>query len=113
MALLCLVYAVTLTLVMSGTVDPAAIPGAGETGFGSIEGVRAILQADGGVVIGWTHYLAFDLFTGMWIGRDGDHKGFSRWIQAPFLVLTYLFGPVGLFSWLIIRERRARLTGRG
>jgi hypothetical protein len=112
-AMLCLIYGVTLALVMSGTVDPARISGAGETGFGSIEGVRAIFQSDGGVVIGWTHYLAFDLFTGMWIGRDGDHKSFSRWVQAAFLVLTYLFGPVGLFCWLVVRERRARATGRG
>jgi hypothetical protein len=60
------------------------------------------------VVLGWTHYLALDLFTGLWIARDGDHKGFSRLVQAPVLILTILAGPIGLLVWLGLRERRAR-----
>ena len=63
------------------------------------------------MVIGWTHYLAFDLFTGMWIARDADNKGFSRVVQFPFLFLTLMVGPVGLLAWLIVRERRATPTG--
>ena len=64
-------------------------------------------------MIGWTHYLAFDLFTGLWIARDADAKGFSRIVQLPFLALTFLVGPVGLFFWLLTREARARKLGRG
>ena len=78
-----------------------------------IEEVRALFMCDGGVVIGWTHYLAFDLFTGMWIARDADAKGFSRVAQIPFLAATFIAGPVGLLSWLAVRERRARAIGRG
>jgi hypothetical protein len=77
------------------------------------EAVRALFMSDGGVVIGWTHYLAFDLFTGLWIARDADAKGFSRIVQAPFLAVTFMAGPIGLLSWLMVRERRARATGRG
>ena len=77
-----------------------------------IEGIRALFATDGGIVLGWTHYLAFDLFIGQWIAKDADHKGFSRWLQAPVLLLTLLVGPIGLLIWLFIRERRARAVAR-
>ena len=116
-ALLCLIYTALFALVLAGAVDPhrvvAAGAGAGAIDFTTIAGVRDFFASDGGVVIGWTHYLAFDLFTGLWIARDGDNKGFSRITQAPFLLVTLLVGPVGLLAWLVMRERRARTTGRG
>ena len=111
-ALLCLTYAVIFTLVLSGAVDPVRVPGAGPMGFSSIAGVRGFFASDGGVVIGWTHYLAFDLFTGLWIARDADHKQFGRLIQLPFLFATFMAGPVGLLAWLVVRERRARSKAR-
>ncbi len=106
--LLCAAYAVLITLVVSGLVDPVPLPGAGGGGFMSVPHVRALFMSDGGVTIGWIHYLAFDLFVGLWIAKDADAKGFSRLLQAPILVLTFVAGPFGLFLWLIIRERRAR-----
>jgi len=111
-AVLCLVYAVCFALVTTGQLDPESMPGAGRPGFGSLEEVQAIFQSKGGTLIGWTHYLAFDLFTGLWISRDADAKGFSRLAQLPFLFATFMAGPIGLFFWLIVRERRARATGR-
>ena len=111
--LLCLIYTVCFALFLTGKVDPVALPGAGQPGFGSIAAVRALFMSDGGVVIGWTHYLAFDLFTGLWIARDADAKGFSRIFQIPFLAATFIAGPVGLLSWLVVRERAARKLGRG
>ena len=63
-------------------------------------------------MVGWVHYLAFDLFVGLWIARDADAKGFSRLLQAPILFATFMAGPLGLLLWLAIRERRARQSGR-
>ena len=82
-----------------------------ENGFAdltSLEGVKAALALDPVLVLGWIHYLAFDLFVGQWIAKDADHKGMSRWVQAPVLVLTLMAGPFGLFVWMILREGRAR-----
>ena len=106
--LLCLIYAATLLAVLTGLI-PA---GEGGADFTTIEGVRSIFASDVGVTIGWTHYLAFDLFVGLWIARDADAKSFSRLVQAPVLIATFLAGPVGLFVWLLVRERRARSLGR-
>lgn len=112
--LLCLTYAVLLVLLVGRLVDPVAVPGAAPFAISnySIEGMRSLFMTDAGIVVGWTHYLAFDLFVGLWISRDADNKGFSRLAQAPILLLTYLAGPLGLLLWLAIRERRARAAAR-
>ncbi|GGD48585.1 DUF4281 domain-containing protein [Erythrobacter arachoides] len=110
--LLCLAYAVVLVLLVTGTLDGGG-PGEGGASFTTIEGVRAIFGTDGGVTAGWIHYLALDLFAGLWIARDADAKRFSRLLQAPVLLLTFVAGPFGLLVWLLIRERRARQVGRG
>ena len=106
--LLCLIYAGGLIAVLAGLV-PA---GEGGADFTTIEGVRTIFASDAGVTIGWTHYLAFDLFVGLWIARDADAKFFSRWLQAPVLIATFMAGPLGLIIWLLVREPRARAKGR-
>ena len=105
---LCALYAALLISVMSGFI-PSGIEGASGT---SIEGVRVLFASDVGLVIGWTHYLAFDLFVGVWIARDADAKFFSRWLQAPILFATFMAGPIGLLIWLLVREPRARAKGR-
>lgn len=110
-ALLCLIYATALGSIVTGLIDPAG-PGGGSANFFTIEGVRTIFASDGGVTVGWVHYLAFDLFVGLWIARDADAKAFSRIIQAPILIATFLAGPLGLLVWLFVRERRARASGR-
>ncbi|RIV87570.1 ABA4-like family protein [Aurantiacibacter zhengii] len=110
--LLSLAYAVLLVLVTGGFVDSGAVEGGGSASFTSIEGVRGIFMSDGGVTVGWIHYLALDLFAGLWIAKDADQKSFSRWLQAPVLLLTFMAGPAGLVLWFIIREGRARKGAR-
>lgn len=107
--LLCLIYAATMIGVGSGLIPN---PEGGGADFTSIEGVQAIFATRAGVTIGWTHYLAFDLFVGLWIARDGDAKNVSRLIQAPILLATFMAGPLGLLIWLGLREPAARRQGR-
>ena len=112
-AILCLVYSVIFALLFAKLVDPGAVAGAsGQGDFRSIAGIRGLFASDGGIVIGWTHYLAFDLFVGLWIAKDADNKGFSRLVQFPFLVATLMAGPIGLFAWLVMREARARRAAK-
>jgi hypothetical protein len=107
--LLCVAYAIGLIGVVSGLIPN---PQSGGADFSTIAGVRAIFASDAGVTIGWTHYLAFDLFVGLWIARDGDAKDISRFVQAPILFATLMAGPLGLGIWLLLREPAARRQGR-
>ncbi|MBO6945540.1 ABA4-like family protein [Altererythrobacter sp.] len=108
--LLSLLYAGILIGLVGGFVDPAGDMTGGN--FSSIEGVQTLFSSKGGLTLGWVHYLAFDLFVGLWIARDADSKNFSRILQAPILLATFMAGPLGLFVWLIVREGRARARGR-
>ncbi|MEO0689381.1 MAG: abscisic acid-deficient protein Aba4 family protein [Pseudomonadota bacterium] len=105
---LCALYAALFVSAVTGFI-PTNNEGAD---FTTMEGVRSIFLDDLGLVIGWTHYLAFDLFVGLWIARDADAKFFARWIQAPILLATFIAGPLGLIIWLLVREPRARAKGR-
>lgn len=113
--LLCLAYAIMFVTLFGGLVDPMRVQGATPPDLTdySVAGLRALFMSDGGIVLGWTHYLAFDLFIGQWIAKDADHKGFQRLVQAPLLVTTLFAGPIGLLIWLVLRERRARAAIRG
>jgi hypothetical protein len=72
-------------------------------GFGSIEEVRALFANDRALAAGWLHYLAFDLFVGAWVSRDGMRRGVPALLLLPCLPLTFLFGPAGLLLYLALR----------
>ena len=113
--LLCFAYALMTVGLHAHWFDAGRLPGtppANITDY-NIAGLRNLFLSDGGVVLGWAHYLAFDLFVGQWVAKDADNKGYSRIVQAPVLLLVLLMGPLGLFAWLLLRERRARKGTRG
>ncbi|MGH6706347.1 MAG: ABA4-like family protein [Sphingomicrobium sp.] len=112
--MLCLVYAGMFVALFGGLADPVRVTGAPPADIMNytIPGLRAFFMSDGGIVLGWTHYLAFDLFVGQWIARDADNKGVHRLVQLPILFITLMAGPIGLLMWLIVRERRARAPAR-
>lgn len=103
----------------SATLVPVAIPAAlatiyvvlaaaalmqGGGGFSSLASVRTLFGSDWGLLAGWTHYLAFDLFIGGWEVRDARWRGIPHLLVVPALVLTFLFGPAGLMLYLAIRR---------
>jgi hypothetical protein len=110
--LLALAYTVMIVGLLTGGIDSGTGGSGTMPDLTTLAGVMALFDTPGGATLGWTHYLAFDLFTGLWIARDADAKGFGRIVQAPFLVLTFLVGPVGLLAYLIVRESRARAIAR-
>lgn len=98
--LLSLFYATLLIYLMVF----APTPGGEGPDFSTIEGVRTIFATDAGLTLGWVHYLAFDLFVGLWVARNADEISLSRIVQAPILLATFLFGPMGLCIYLIVRR---------
>lgn len=77
--------------------------GEGEGGFGSLTEVSTLFQKEEALLAGWIHYLAFDLFVGMWITKDASDRGINRWLIMPCLAFTFMLGPVGLLTYMLLR----------
>ncbi|HEU0043369.1 ABA4-like family protein [Sphingomonas sp.] len=107
---LCAVYVLLFTGLLSGWLDPVR-DAPSQPFVYSVAGLRDQFASDGGIVVGWTHYLAFDLFVGCWIADKADARGVGRLAQAPVLLATFLAGPLGLLLWFVIQ--RARPEPRG
>jgi hypothetical protein len=77
-------------------------------GFGSLAEVRQLFTDDWVLLAGWVHYLAFDLAVGAFLAVRMDRAGIGRMVQAPLLVTTFLFGPIG-FVLVLLTEGALRL----
>ena len=95
-ALPLLLAAVYLTLIVTHF-------GKSGGGFGSLTLVAKLFENPYLLLAGWIHYLAFDLFTGSWLVRDAQRLRIAHAYVVPCLLLTFLFGPVGLLTWFLIR----------
>lgn len=84
----------------------AGLAKGGGGGFGSIAEVRQLFADDHALTAGWIHYLAFDLIVGTLIARDAARSGVSAVFTLPALALTFLFGPAGLLTYLVVRVAR-------
>jgi hypothetical protein len=81
----------------------AATFGRSPGGFSSLSEVALLFQSPWLLLAGWVHYLAFDLLVGGWMVRDARRRGIAHLIVVPLLVLTFLFGPAGWLSYLLLR----------
>ena len=96
--LLCTLYVGLLIAFRGGGGD-----GAGEAGFDTLDGVVALFSRREAILVGWVHYLAFDLFVGAWEVRAARRAGMPFLVVLPCLALTFLLGPTGLLLFLLLR----------
>lgn len=78
----------------------SGIEGLDVEAFGTLEGVMKMFSVKEAVLIGWVHYLAFDLLIGTWILKEGQARNISHLWLAPCLLFCFMFGPVG---WVIFK----------
>lgn len=92
--LLCLAYLVGML----------AYPSEGGMDFSSLNSVAIMFAQREVVLIGWIHYLAFDLMVGLWISSNAQKHGIKHiYIVLP-LIFTFMLGPIGLLAYLILRS---------
>jgi hypothetical protein len=92
----CVAYAAVIGFATSS--------GNGEGGFDTLEHVQLLFRSPWGMLAGWIHYLAFDLFVGAWIARQVMEEGRPRWTLLMLLPLTLMFGPIGLLAHALTRR---------
>ncbi|MCU0404230.1 MAG: ABA4-like family protein [Chitinophagaceae bacterium] len=71
--------------------------------FQTLEGITSLFSVPGAVLVGWIHYLAFDLMAGLFIANNAAKHGIRHIVIVPCLIFTFMLGPVGLLLYLIIR----------
>lgn len=71
--------------------------------FGTLEGVKSLFTSKEAVLVGWIHYLAFDLMVGYFIVINAFKNGINRFLLIPCLLFTFMMGPVGLLMYLVLR----------
>jgi hypothetical protein len=97
-------YAGLIIPLMAGWISDGGPAGRPPADFTTLAGIMALFDSPGGATIGLIHYLAFDLFVGIWIARNADVHKISRWLQAPILFFTLMAGPIGLLLYLLLRQ---------
>ncbi len=93
------VCAIYLLLLARGLIAGPGLPEG--AGFGTLDGVVALLSRREAMLAGWVHFLAFDLFVGSWMAEDAPRAGVPHWLLVPLLALTLMAGPVGLLLYLL------------
>jgi hypothetical protein len=76
----------------------------------SLRGIGAFFSYPELRLLGWVHYLAFDLFVGSWEADEARRAGLPHLLLLPCLVLTFLLGPIGLLAFLLVRAFSRRRT---
>ena len=105
-ALLSLAYVI---LIYRGLTAPGGPEGGG---FDSLAAVMILLSTPAAMLPGWIHYLCFDLWVGTWQVEDAPKAGVPHWLLLPILGLTFMFGPAGLLTYLVVRTTAGRLKAR-
>lgn len=76
--------------------------------FGSLEGVMQLFTQPTAVLVGWVHYLAFDLMMGLYVLHSGQRHQIHHALLIPCLFFTFMLGPVGLLLFTIVRTVKTK-----
>ena len=102
--LISVLLAATYTLLFVASGREASILATNYT----LDGIGVFFADPALRLLGWVHYLAFDLWVGTWEAEEAKRIGLPHGFLLLSLVLTFLLGPVGLLSFLLFRTLRRR-----
>ena len=74
----------------------------------TLAGLTAAFARPEAVLVGWVHYLAFDLWVGAWATEDAGRRGLPHWALLPCLFFILMAGPFGLLLYLAARTALSR-----
>ena len=71
--------------------------------FSTLEGLMTLFSDRDAVLIGWIHYLAFDLLAGLFIAKNAEKHRLNPWIVRPIFLFTFMAGPLGFLFYVIYK----------
>ncbi len=69
----------------------------------SLEELLILFSDSSFLLVFWVHFLAINLFCGGWIVKDYQKFTISKTLMFFPLLITYLFGPLGIVIYWLIR----------
>lgn len=78
--------------------------------FTNFDSIRAAFARPEVMLVGWVHYLAFDLAVGFWVFQDAQKRTMPHWLLVPCLIFTLMYGPVGFLLYSLVRTRFKPIT---
>ena len=99
---------VALAVAYSALLIGAITGGGFEGDLTTPAGVTEGFSRPEAVLVGWVHYLAFDLWVGAWAIEDAGKRGLPHWAVLPCLFFILMAGPFGLLLYLAARTILSR-----
>lgn len=84
----------------------------GNVDFTSFDSIKTMFRREDVVLVGWLHYLVFDLLVGTWELKEAQRLKIPHWWVVPCLLFTLLLGPIGFLLFWGLRARYIRVTGK-
>lgn len=99
---------VVLAVAYSALLIRAITGGGFEGDLTTLAGLTEGFSRPEAVLVGWVHYLAFDLWVGAWAAEDAGRRGLPHWAVLPCLFFILMAGPFGLLLYLAARTALSR-----
>ena len=71
--------------------------------YSSLDNLYTVFSSQNFLLAFWLHFIALNLFLGLWIARDAVKYNISRTIVFLPLIFAYFTGPLGLVIYWILR----------
>ncbi|HCP40212.1 MAG TPA: hypothetical protein DIT65_00305 [Cryomorphaceae bacterium] len=88
----------TYALLFFKTFDAGAMES-----FSTLDGLMSLFSSKEAVLIGWIHYLTFDLLAGIFIARNAEKHQLNLWITRSIFVFTLMTGPLGFLLFVVYK----------
>jgi Domain of unknown function (DUF4281) len=72
--------------------------------FMSLEGIMRMFGSKEAVLVGWIHYLCFDLFVGTWAFQDAQKHKIPHLLLCLCLVFMFVLAPLGYVLYRVVRK---------
>jgi len=71
--------------------------------FSTLDGLMSLFSSKEAVLVGWIHYLAFDLLTGLYVAQNAQKNALNPWIIRPLFLFIFMAGPIGFLLYTLVR----------
>jgi hypothetical protein len=93
-------FALVVWAIVLSVLGPPPPEGAG---MGSMKAVMLLVSGENATLTLWTLVMGWDLLAGAWLARDARRRGIHHACVVVCLVLTFVYGIIGLVLYLLVR----------